>query len=86
MRFLLAIILVLVIVAGGAWALGLINIQQTQVAKLPELKTEGGQMPAFDVKTARIEVGTTNSTVEVPKVVTETKTITTPHIEVKKPE
>lgn len=79
-----AIIAVLVII--GAFAFGLIDINQTKEAALPEVKTEGGQMPAFDVDTADVDVGTKNATVELPKVDVDTQKekIPVPTVDVKK--
>lgn len=79
-----AVIAILVII--GAFAFGLIDINQTKEAALPEVKTEGGQMPAFDVDTADVDVGTKNATVELPKVDVDTteEKIPVPTVDVKK--
>ena len=63
-------ILVIVAIVVAAFAFGFINIDQTQSAKLPDVKVEtsGGQAPAFDVDTAKIDVGTEKKTIEVPTV------------------
>ncbi|MBA3897587.1 MAG: hypothetical protein H0X36_10745 [Sphingomonadaceae bacterium] len=84
MRALLAIVLVVVIGLIAAVAFGLIDVNKTQEGKLPEVRAEGGQLPGYDVKTGEVQVGTTNTTVEVPKVGTETKTIAVPTVAVKK--
>lgn len=70
--WLLAIILIVALVVA-AFAFGFINIDQTQSAKLPDVKVEssGGQAPAFDVDTADIDVGTKTETIEVPTVTME---------------
>ena len=62
----IAVVAVLVVIA--LFAFGLVDINQTREMALPEVKTEGGQMPAFDVDTADVDVGTTTETVELPKV------------------
>ncbi len=79
-----AVIAILVII--GAFAFGFIDINQTREAMLPKVKTEGGQMPRFDVNTAKVDVGTTNATVDVPKVDVETKkeNVPIPTVDVKK--
>lgn len=79
-----AIIAVLLII--GAFAFGLIDVNQTQETRLPEVRTEGGQMPAFDVDTAKVDVGTRNTTVDLPKVdvKTEEEKIPLPTVDVKK--
>ncbi len=63
-------ILVVVAVVVAAFAFGFINIDQTREAKAPtvKLETSGGQAPAFDVDTAKIDIGTEKKTIEVPTV------------------
>ena len=63
-------ILVIIALVVAAFAFGFINIDQTKTAKLPDVKVEtsGGQAPAFDVDTAKIDVGTEKKTIEVPTV------------------
>ncbi|WP_293879987.1 hypothetical protein [Sphingomonas sp.] len=74
-----------VVIAGiAAFALGFINIDKTKDGKLPAIRAEGGQMPGFDVKTGKVEVGTKKTTVDVPTVGTHKETIETPTIGVKK--
>lgn len=67
--WLLAIIIIVALVIA-AFAFGLINIDQTKTAALPDVKVEttGGQAPAFDVNTADVNVGTKETTVEVPTI------------------
>ncbi len=62
----IAIIAVLAIIA--AFAFGLIDINQTKEMKAPEVSVQGGQAPAFDVDTAKVDVGTKTTDVTVPKV------------------
>jgi hypothetical protein len=62
----IAIIAVLAIIA--AFAFGLIDINQTREARAPEVSVQGGQAPAFDVDTAKIDVGSKPADVTVPKV------------------
>lgn len=62
----IAIIAVLAIIA--AFAFGLIDINQTKQAKLPDVSVKGGQAPAFDVDTAKVDVGSKTTDVTVPKV------------------
>jgi hypothetical protein len=62
----IAIVAVLAIIA--AFAFGLIDIDQTKETKLPKVAVEGGQAPAFDVDTAKIDVGTKSEAITVPKV------------------
>ena len=61
-----AVIAILAIIA--AFAFGLIDINQTRQTKLPEVSVQGGQAPAFDVDTAKVDVGTKKADITVPKV------------------
>ncbi len=66
----LVAILVIVAIVVAAFAFGFIDINQTKNAQLPNVKVEtsGGQAPAFDVNTAKVDVGTKTETIEVPTV------------------
>lgn len=68
MRFLLGLALVAVLLLIAAFATGLLDVDQTRTAQLPTIRAEGGQLPGFQVKRADVQVGTTNTTVEVPAV------------------
>jgi hypothetical protein len=59
---------VLVVAVIAAFAFGLIDVNQTKETKMPEVAVQGGQAPAFDVDTAKVSVGTKETSVEVPKV------------------
>ncbi|MBC7506355.1 MAG: hypothetical protein H7267_11625 [Sandarakinorhabdus sp.] len=63
-------ILIVVALVIAAFAFGFVNVDQTKTAKLPDVKVEtsGGQAPAFDVNTAKVDVGTEKKTIEVPTV------------------
>ena len=80
----IAIVAVLAVIA--AFAFGLIDIDQTKQTKLPEVSVQGGQAPAFDVDTAKVDVGTKTEDITVPKVdVGTTKTdIKVPTVDVEK--
>ncbi len=69
----LAIIAVVLVIA--AFAFGLIDINQTKETKLPEVSVKGGQAPAFDVDTAKVDVGTKTTDVAVPDVDVSTKDV-----------
>lgn len=68
------------------------DVDQTREAKLPDVDvdvdTKAGQMPAFDIEWADVDVRTTTKTVEVPKlvVVMEEEEIEVPVIDVDMPE
>lgn len=61
------------------------EVKKTQDAKAPEVKIEGGQMPKYDVDTAKVSVDTQKKEVTVPKVTTEQKTITVPDVHITMP-
>ena len=66
MRTLLAIFGIAALVVLAGMMTGYIRLDQTQTAQLPRL--EGGQAPKFEASVAKVDVGTVNKTVEVPKV------------------
>ncbi len=88
MRALLALLVIVVIALIAAMATGLIDIDQTRKAQSPQIRVEGGQIPAFDVKTPEVSVGSTSSTVTVPDVNIGTKkeSISLPTVSVRKPD
>lgn len=83
--WLIAIVIIVALVVA-AFAFGLINVDQVREAKVPDIKVEtsGGQAPAFDIDTAKINVGETETAVDVPTVDVGTKkeTVTLPTISV----
>lgn len=68
------------------------DVDQTKKTKLPEvdveIETEAGQLPAFDVDWAEVNVGTTTKTVTVPKVVVvmEEVEVEVPYVDVDMPD
>jgi len=79
-----AVIAILAIIA--AFAFGLIDINQTKEMKAPDVSVSGGQAPAFDVDTAKVDVGTKSTDITVPKVDVGTtkEEIKVPTVDVKK--
>lgn len=67
------------VLAVGAAALYLVDVDQTEEARLPsvdvEVNAEGGNLPKFEADVADVDVGTKKTTVDVPSVDVETKTI-----------
>lgn len=59
---------VLAFALSSALALAACDVDQTQEGELPEVdvNAEGGEMPAYDVDTAEVDIGTRTETVEVP--------------------
>ncbi len=77
MRTIFLILIVGVLVLIGLIATGLVDINQTQPAKVPDISTtsngitaSGGQAPKFEVDTGTVTVGTkpANLQVTVPEV------------------
>lgn len=68
------------------------DVDQTKKAKLPDVDidvdAEAGQLPAFDVDWADVNVGTTTKTVKVPKVVVvmEEVEVEVPYVDVDMPD
>ncbi|MGB3456856.1 MAG: hypothetical protein WBG08_06905 [Litorimonas sp.] len=58
----------LALLALGAAAIYLTDIDLTQTAELPEVSVEGGQMPAVDLDVADVDFGTEEVTVSVPTI------------------
>ena len=61
------------------------DVKQTQEAKAPEVTVKEGQMPKYDVDTAKVSVDSQQKEVTVPKVTTEQKTISVPDVNVTMP-
>ena len=79
----IAVFVVIIVVI--AIAFGYLRVRQTKEARLPEVSVQGGQAPKFDVDTAKVDVGTTQTSVPVPKVETRQAPITLPTVKVEKP-
>lgn len=58
----------LLLLGASAIALGGCQVDKTQEGELPEVSAEGGQLPAYDVETADVDVTTREETVTVPDV------------------
>lgn len=66
MRALLVLLGIAALVILAGMATGFINIDQTQTARLPRI--EGGQAPEFKADVGKIDLGTEQKVIEVPKV------------------
>ena len=55
-------------IGTAALALAGCNVEQTEEGEMPEIQTDGGNLPEYDVDTADVDVdtGTTTKEVEVP--------------------
>ena len=66
MRGILILLGIVALVVIVLLSLGMISFDQERAAQLPSVTIEGGQAPKFDVDVGRVDVTTTNNTVEVP--------------------
>ncbi len=59
-----------VVAAGVAATVYFVDVDQTQETALPDvdLTVDSGQLPAFDVETGSVEIGTPEQTIEVPEL------------------
>ena len=79
MRAAIFILILVVLVAIGAVATGLVDIRQIRGAEAPQMSADqngitakGGQTPKFDVETGSVAVGTEQRNVAVPRLKVET--------------
>ena len=63
------------------------QVEQEQAGRLPDVKVEPGRLPEFDIEGPDVNVGVTERTVTVPKVVVvqEEETIEVPYIDIDVP-
>lgn len=75
MRVILLVLILAIVVLIVAVASGLVNLNLTRGAEVPQVSAtgngvtaKGGQAPAFEVETGSLKVGTKDATVKVPTV------------------
>jgi hypothetical protein len=75
MRAIILVLVVLILAVLAAIATGFLDINQIRGAQAPQISAtgngvvaKGGQAPSFDVETGSVKVGTTNTTVKVPRL------------------
>ncbi|MEX0371382.1 MAG: hypothetical protein AB3N09_12180 [Tateyamaria sp.] len=87
MKTTLTVILAVVAVLGVAAAVYMIDIDQTQETRLPDVTVEGGQLPEFETNVGSVELTDEQVDVTVPDVDVsmEETTVTVPGIEVTPP-
>ena len=83
MRAVVTILAIIVVIAIIAVATGFVNVRGKPGA-LPTVKVEGGKAPSVDANVGSVDVGTTNATVDVPKVDTVKKKVELPTVDVHK--
>lgn len=69
-----ALVIVGLLFATGFWS------AETKSGSLPEVSVKGGSLPKVDLDSKEVVVGTTETKVEVPKVKTETETVSVPTV------
>lgn len=84
-RYSLRAAIICVASTATVFSLASCNVKQTQEAKAPEVQVKEGQLPKYDVDTAKVTVDSQKKEVTVPKVTTEQKTITVPDVNVTMP-
>lgn len=62
------VIAVILAVAAIAWAAGLFTVETEGRLAAPDVAVTGGSVPAVDVDTAEIDIGTRREIIEVPTV------------------
>ena len=83
MRAVITILGIIVVVAIIAVLTGFVNLHGSS-GSLPKVAVEGGKMPSVNADVGSIDVGSKNSTVDVPKVETVKKTVSVPTVAVHK--
>jgi hypothetical protein len=81
-RTIAIVLLVIAVIVGLLFATGFWSADMKDGA-LPEVSVKGGALPKVDMDSKEVVVGTSKTTVEVPKVKTETETVEVPTVGVK---
>lgn len=83
MRAIITILVIVVVIGIIAVWTGFIHLDGKS-GSMPTVSVEGGRAPTVSADVGSIDVGTKNSTVDVPKVGTVKKTVQVPTVEVHK--
>jgi hypothetical protein len=83
MRAVVTILAIIVVIAIIAVATGFVNLHSTP-GSLPKVSVEGGKAPTVAADVGSVDLGTKNTTVDVPKVDTVKKTVAVPTVAVHK--
>ena len=83
MRAIVTILAIVVVIGIIAVATGFVNLRGSS-GSLPTVSVKGGEAPAVSADVGSIDVGTKNTTVDVPKVETTKKTVAVPTVAVHK--
>jgi len=84
MRAIVTIIAIVVVIGIIAIATGFVNLHGSP-GEAPRVAVEGGKLPSVNADVGSVDVGTRNTTIDVPKVDTVEKKIEVPTVDVKKP-
>lgn len=82
-RVILIILVVAAVIVGLLFATGFWSANVTKSGALPEVSVKGGALPKVDMDSKEVVVGTSKTTVDVPKVKTEKETVSVPTVGVK---
>ncbi|WP_294395341.1 hypothetical protein [uncultured Sphingomonas sp.] len=83
MRALVTVLAIVVIIGIIALATGFISLSG-KGGQLPKVAVEGGRLPTVGADVGDIDLGTKNTTIEVPDVETKKKTVEVPTLSVEK--
>jgi hypothetical protein len=67
-RTIVIVVAVIVLLAVVGYALGLFNVDASGDLKTPEVSVSGGEIPEVQLETGDIDVGTEETTIDVPTV------------------
>lgn len=83
MRAIVTILAIIVVIGIIAVATGYVNLHG-KAGTMPTVSVQGGSAPAVSADVGSIDVGSKNSSVDVPKIETVKKTVQVPTVEVHK--
>ncbi len=85
MRAIVTVLAIVVVIAIIAVMTGFVNLHGNS-GSLPKVAVEGGKLPTVKADVGSVDLGTKNTTVEVPKVETTKKQVEVPTLSVTKPQ
>ncbi|MBY0521654.1 MAG: hypothetical protein K2P79_14640 [Sphingomonas sp.] len=84
MRFLLILVGLAALVVAALLATGMMTMNVTP-GNVPHVALEGGRAPEVNANMAKIELGTSTRTIDVPTVTTTERTVAVPTLTIEKP-
>lgn len=82
-RTIVIVLVAIAVIVGLLFATGFWSANVTKEGALPEVSVKGGALPKVDMDSKKVVVGTSKTTVDVPKVKTEKETVSVPTVGVK---